>query len=176
MARARMIKPQFLRSNSMRRVSRDAQLTFIRLWLVADDAGRLHEGVHGLGFTLYPGDEDAQRRAPEWLGELEREHCIERYTVDRLNYMRIVNWKRHQRISHPTPSRIPARPVSRASHEAAGAGHEALASEAQKSRAGNGLSTVPANSGAIHEPREWLVKTADKSRLAGLLGWFRSDS
>ena len=39
MPRARTIKPQFLRSNSMSRVSREARLTFIHLWLVADDAG-----------------------------------------------------------------------------------------------------------------------------------------
>lgn len=41
MARARMIKPHFMRSHSMRSVSRMARLTFIQLWLVADDAGRL---------------------------------------------------------------------------------------------------------------------------------------
>jgi hypothetical protein len=147
MARARIIKPQFLRSRSMRRVSRDAQLTFIRLWLAADDAGRLREGVHGMGYTLYPGDEESQRGVAAWLAELEREHCIERYTVDGGNYMRVVNWRRHQKIYHPTPSRLPARPsgptrgVEPAAEEEAaregvtspsGAPHESLGREREK--------------------------------------------
>jgi hypothetical protein len=41
MARARLIKPHFMFSRSMHAVSRMARLTFIQLWLVADDAGRV---------------------------------------------------------------------------------------------------------------------------------------
>ena len=169
MARARTIKPQFLRSRSMRRVSRDAQLTFIRLWLAADDAGRLRESVHGMGYQLYPGDPDAQSHVAEWLSELEREHCIERYTVDRTNYMRVVNWRKYQRISHPTPSRLPARPVAR---ERAEATHEPLASAAPQPKAGQRIGCDLGNSGAIHEPRESLAKEAERPLPGGLLGRF----
>ena len=41
MGRIRTIKPEFPQSESMGRVSRDARLTFILLWTMADDAGRL---------------------------------------------------------------------------------------------------------------------------------------
>ena len=43
MARTRTIKPHFLQSMSMDKVSVGAQLTFVRLWLLADDAGRLQD-------------------------------------------------------------------------------------------------------------------------------------
>jgi hypothetical protein len=183
MARARTIKPQFLRSRSMRRVSRDAQLTFIKLWLVVDDAGRVLEGVHGMG--LFPGDEEARRRLPEWLAELEREHCIERYTVEKLNYLRIVNWRRHQKIYHPTPSRLPARPpgpaaenappaqpISRATHEPSGAIHEALGSDGEKASLHQGLGSVREIPERFVSAREPLGNDAAKPLRGGLLGRF----
>src|SRR5438874_1742785 len=111
MARARTIKPDFMRSRSMRKVSGMARLTFIQLWLVADDEGRIVAGQQLLAHRLYPGDREAADRLPGWLDELEGQHCIERYAVDRLDYLRIVNWRRHQKIYHPTPSRLPARPA-----------------------------------------------------------------
>lgn len=66
---------------SMDTVSVGAQLTFVRLWLVADDAG--------------------------WLDELERVGCISRHRVGGRPYLRVVNWRKHQRIAHPTPSKLP---------------------------------------------------------------------
>ena len=120
MPRARTIKPQFLRSNSMSRVSREARLTFIHLWLVADDAGRAVDHPVALPRRLYPGQIEAQALVAGWLAELEREHCIERYTVGRDSYLRIVNWRRYQKVYHPTPSQLPGRPVSRAAHESLG--------------------------------------------------------
>src|SRR5471032_2165336 len=88
-----------------------ARLTFIQLWVVADDAGRVLAHTSALASRLYPGDPEARVLLADWLTELEDQHCIERYTVDRLEYLRIVNWQRHQKIYHPTPSRLPARPV-----------------------------------------------------------------
>lgn len=117
MARTRTIKPHFLRSRSMRAVSPLARLTFVQLWLLADDAGRVADA--SLARRLYPGDAAAAAQLPDWLGELERQHCIERYTVDRLDYLRIVNWHRHQKIYHPTPSRLPARPPGAGARESA---------------------------------------------------------
>ena len=112
MARARTIKPQFLDSRSMRAVSVLARFTFIQLLLKADDAGRLAV-YRTLPGRLFPGDAEVEARArvPDLLDELEAQHCIEQYWVDELPYIRIVNWQRHQKIYHPTPSRLPARPA-----------------------------------------------------------------
>jgi hypothetical protein len=129
MARARTIKPHFMRSRSMRAVSGLARLTFIQLWLVADDEGRLAAHPRLLAHLLYPDDREAADRLPGWLDELEDQHCIERYSVDRLEYLRIVNWRRHQKIYHPTPSRLPARPVG--ARQDSGEPREALGSECE---------------------------------------------
>lgn len=155
MARGRTIKPGFMRSYSMRRVSREARLTFVQLWLVADDAGRLIDHTYALSHQLYPGDKDVLALLPDWLAELEREHCIERYTVERTNYLRIVNWHRHQRVAHPTPSRLPA-PTrgSRAIPENLRAPAESLGSEDKKPSGGKALSPdapIPERFGTAQE-------------------------
>jgi hypothetical protein len=109
MARARTIKPHFLHSSTMNQVSVGAQLTFIRLWLLVDDAGRAVGRPRYLEAHLY-SDPSSRASLPGWLDELERVGCIARYTVDGDPYVRVVNWRKHQRISHPTPSKLPADP------------------------------------------------------------------
>jgi len=110
MARIRSLHPNFARSPSMRRVSREARLLFVQLWTLVDDAGRAPAEPDDLAAVLYPGDFDAPRYMQSWLDELEREGCIELYDIDGLYYLRVVHWHKHQQISHPTPSRLPPSP------------------------------------------------------------------
>jgi hypothetical protein len=110
MARIRTIQPHFPHSKSMRRVSREARLLFIQLWLAADDAGRLRAAPVGLADLLYPDDDDAPMLLPSWLDELERQGCLERYTVDDVDYLRVACWRKYQKIDRPTPSQLPASP------------------------------------------------------------------
>jgi hypothetical protein len=154
MPRARTIKPHFMRSRSMRAVSPLARLTFIQLWLIADDAGRLVASPVGLPRRLYPGDAEAAALLPGWLAELEREHCIERYCVEDTEYMRIVNWRRHQKIYHPTPSRLPARPVG--ARQESGELRESLGSEGEKPNGDKALTPNREDSRATHGARESL--------------------
>lgn len=110
MARIRTIKPEFQQSESMGRVSRDARLTFILMWPQADDSGRLRGSSRMLASVLYPFDDDAPRLIDGWLGELEAQGCIRRYEVDGSQYLEICNFMNHQKIDHPTPSKLPAFP------------------------------------------------------------------
>jgi hypothetical protein len=107
MARIRTIHPDFARSPSMSRVSRDARLLFVLLWTLVDDEGRCQAALDDLTRVLYPSDSDVSMYLLSWLDELAREDCIERYTIDDVDYLRIVHWRRHQRIYHPTPSHLP---------------------------------------------------------------------
>lgn len=107
MPRIRTIKPEFPQSESMGRVSRDARLTFVLLWTLADDAGRLRGNSRMLASLLFPYDDDAKSRIDDWLLELEREHCVQRYVVEGDAYLQVTNWDQHQRIDRPTPSKIP---------------------------------------------------------------------
>ena len=174
MARARTIKPNFMRSRSMRAVSPLARLTFIQLWVVADDEGRLAALPRLLAHLLYPSDQEAADRLPGWLDELEGQHCIERYTVDRLDYLRIVNWRRHQKIYHPTPSRLPARPVGfqKESEEL----QETLGSEREKPSTDKTLTPPAQIPERFENALETLGKNPSNPSAPGLSPGFPSDS
>lgn len=181
MPRIRQIKPHFLHSHSMKRVSREARLTFIRLWLLADDAGRVFDcsrrvpperyAAWGLPSDLYPGEKETWPLVPAWLDELEREGCILRYTVDCDRYLRVVNWRKHQRISHPTKSQLPAEPAAPEGLEnRSGATRESGAPTMAQAAACSASSTILANSGATLES---VAKMPDGSANGGLLAGFR---
>jgi hypothetical protein len=107
-ARIRTIKPEFPQSESMGRVSRDARLLFIMLWTLVDDHGRTRANPILLANLLFPYDDDAKLRIPEWLMELERQKCIKVYAVDNNAYLQIEKWSEHQRIDHPGKSKFPS--------------------------------------------------------------------
>lgn len=107
MARIRTIKPEFPQSESLGRVSRDARLLFAMLFTVADDAGRLRGASRMLASLLFPYDDDAPGLIDGWLAELEMEGCIRRYEADGSQYIDIPKWLEHQRIDHPSKSRLP---------------------------------------------------------------------
>lgn len=60
-----------------------------------------------LASLLFPYDIDAPKKIDGWLAELEREDCILRYTVEGNQYIQVINWGLHQKIDHPSKSRIP---------------------------------------------------------------------
>jgi hypothetical protein len=105
--RIRTIKPEFPHSESIGRISRDARLLFIELWTVADDSGRHRSSSRLLASLLFPYDDDAPSLIGSWLDELEREGCIARYVIDGNSYLGICNFLKHQKIDHPSPSRLP---------------------------------------------------------------------
>lgn len=113
MARIRTIKPEFPQSESMGQCSRNARLTFLLLFTLADDAGRLRGNSRMLSSVLFPYDDDSKKQIESWLNELEQVECIERYQVDGDSYLVINKWSLHQKIDRPTPSKIPP-PAERA--------------------------------------------------------------
>lgn len=110
MARIRTIKPEAPQSESLGRISRDARLLFFMLFTVADDAGRTRAAPRMLAGLLFPYDEDAPAKIPEWLAELEREKCIAVYAAEGNTYLQIVKWAEHQKIDKPKQSKLPAPP------------------------------------------------------------------
>lgn len=60
-----------------------------------------------LASLLFPYDEDAPEKIGGWLRELESEQCIRLYECDNNTYLEITNWLKHQKIDHPTKSRLP---------------------------------------------------------------------
>ena len=108
MPRIRTIKPEFPQSESMGNVSREARLCFIMLWTLSDDSGRLRGSSRMLASLLFPYDNDAPALIDGWLGELEREGCIVRYSAAGAAYVAIANWLDHQKIDKPSRSKLPS--------------------------------------------------------------------
>lgn len=108
MARIRTIKPEFPQSESMGNVSRDARLTFLQLWTIADDEGRLRGNSRMLASLLFPYDDDAPSLIDSWLLELENENCIIRFKYEGQSYIQICKWLIHQKIDKPSKSKIPS--------------------------------------------------------------------
>lgn len=121
MPRTRTISPTFPHSPLAGGLSREARLFFILLWTVADDSGRLVLDPAELIERLFPFDNDAALLLPVWLDELKTTGCVERYRIEDIEYLRVLNWRKLQKtIQHPSRSRLPAAPgePSHESHEA----------------------------------------------------------
>ena len=107
MPRIRTIKPEFPQSEAVGRLTRDARLLFIQLWTIADDFGRARASSRMLASLLYPYDDDAPELIDVWLAQLERVGHVRLYEVEGSLYLDIPNWLKHQKIDHPSKSRIP---------------------------------------------------------------------
>ena len=72
-----------------------------------DDSGRTRASSRMLASLLYPYDQDAGELIEGWLVELDSKGMINRYCVEDHSYLEIRNWLKHQKIDHPTESRLP---------------------------------------------------------------------
>ncbi len=108
MARIRSIKPTFFRSRSVKKLTDKAKLSWIALWNVADDEGRLLDELGILTGDLWAlGLSEA--RLDKVLDELHSAGRIIRYKVAGQAFIQVTGWE-HQRINRATPSLLP--PVS----------------------------------------------------------------
>lgn len=108
MARIRTVKPDYWGDPKTARLSLPARLLFIGLLTEADDEGRFLASGKKLAGSLFPNDEDVTpKKVLGWLDELEAVGFVARYSSDGVEYAHIPAFTVHQKISHPTPSRLP---------------------------------------------------------------------
>lgn len=101
MARIRTLKPEFFRSRSLAKVSRDARLTFQGLWCEADDAGRGIADGRILKGTIWPLEDDITPEVVEGhLSELERTGHVRFYEVDGDRYYLVLSFEVHQAAAY----------------------------------------------------------------------------
>ncbi|MEV0536474.1 hypothetical protein [Kitasatospora sp. NPDC050463] len=116
MARIRTIKPEYPVSEDLASVSLTAERTFLCLITQADDEGRHRDNaavLNGALWSLRP--EHTPLDTEDELRQLAETGLICRYTgCDGRQYLHITKWREHQKISHPTASRLPSCPA----HEA----------------------------------------------------------
>lgn len=113
MARIRTIKPSFWADEGVAELSRDARLLTIGLISFADDEGRFLASTAAISGFCFPHDDLPAAKVRRWLDEVERVGIVRLYSVNRREYGAFPNWVRHQKISHPAPSVIPAPPSLR---------------------------------------------------------------
>ena len=94
---SRVIRGEFRSSKSMASVSMEAELTFAKLILSADDFGRLDARLQLLKSVLYPVREAVtKKKLKGWLDELAKDGCIRLYEVDGRPFLCLPNWETHR--------------------------------------------------------------------------------
>lgn len=109
MARIRSVKPGLFASYTLAQVPIEARYLYVGLWTEADDTGRLIDSPKRLAGAIFPHDTRVgERHVDGWLASLQDVGAIFRYVAKGGRYIAIPQWLEHQRISHPTPSQLPA--------------------------------------------------------------------
>ena len=109
MPRIRTVKPEFFRSKILAGCSPRARLTYIGLWTLADDEGRYEYEPELLKADLWPWEQDVTaKEADACVLELEGRGRVCLYQHAGKTFLHVVNWHEHQKISHPSTSRLPA--------------------------------------------------------------------
>lgn len=110
MSRIRTIKPELPGDERVGKVSRDARLLWVMCFTLADDEGRFRAHPALLAGSCFPYDGLTPDEVTGWMNELVVAGLLDRYESDGQLYACIPNWSKHQRIDHPTPSKLPAPP------------------------------------------------------------------
>lgn len=112
MPRIRTLKPEIFVSSQVMNLSRDARLLFIGLITQADDDGRGVADYRKLKATIFPGDDDITRNKIEKLLQQIRDQQLAILYDDGSgqNLYALPTWSKHQKISKPRPSTLPAPP------------------------------------------------------------------
>lgn len=108
MARIRTIKPEFFTSLTIADLSLTARLTFIGLWTHVDDDGRCVDEPRLVRAAVWPLDDRTAADVEVDLRTLHDASLIHRYERSGRRFLAIRNWREHQRIDKPKPSKLPA--------------------------------------------------------------------
>ena len=105
MARIRTIKPETPRDAKLARLPREARYTFWMLITQADDEGFFPANPRTLLGLIYPHDTDiSERMLSSELDALRGVGRLESFDTEDGPIGRIVNFKKHQKIDHPSKS------------------------------------------------------------------------
>lgn len=118
--RIRTIKPEFWRSDDVRRLPREVRLLFIGLWSYVDDNGVGVDDYRQIAAELGAIEDDPiefRDYVREGLATLSRSSSdissvpvVVRYEVAGKRYLFITAWDKHQRVDKPGKPRYPRPP------------------------------------------------------------------
>jgi hypothetical protein len=94
---SRVIRGEINSSDSLARVSMQADLTFRALIVAVDDYGRIDARLGLLRSLLFPmRPAVSEKMLDGWLGELATEGCIVRYRASNRPYIQLCGWEQHR--------------------------------------------------------------------------------
>lgn len=101
MARIRTIKPKFFDDVKIGRLSRDARIVYIGLWVFSDDIGVVIGDTVWLKSKIFPYDQIQVQQFEKWMNELVINGfiCLLSYNGERFIYL--PTFTRHQVINKP---------------------------------------------------------------------------
>lgn len=107
MPRIRSIKPEFWQDQRLARLDSLTRLVYVCLWSMADDEGRIEGDAETVWHFGFPREKpEAIAKALRALAECSR---VVPYTGgEDQKYLFIPRFSLHQRIDHPTRSKLPA--------------------------------------------------------------------
>ena len=94
MARSRNIKPGLFQNEYLAELPFETRLLFAGLPCYADREGRLEDRPKRIKMSMFPAD---SLDVDTMLCDLERAGFIQRYVVDNIKYIQIVNFSKHQK-------------------------------------------------------------------------------
>lgn len=106
-----MLHPEYFTSEALAAVPIPARLTFAGTWVYVDDHGRGKDSAALVKAAVWPLDDDVTRHDVEGhLSALAERGLLCRYEVDGARLLHVVSWHEHQKVSHPTPTKLPPCP------------------------------------------------------------------
>lgn len=107
MARNRMIKPEFWEDEKIGTLSLPARLLFLACLNFADDEGLIRWNSSYLNACAFVYDNFSENKIKKTMSELEKAKLLHIFeTKNHFFIAKIRNFKKHQKIDHPQPTRF----------------------------------------------------------------------
>ena len=107
MARKRMLAPEFFTSSTMNALPVEATFTFAGIWCWADDYGRGEDDETMVKAAVWPRRRKfTERVVRSHMDALITAGVLCAYSVNGIRLVHVVSWAEHQKISHPTRSKV----------------------------------------------------------------------
>ena len=147
--RIRTVKPAFLKDEKLAEQPPLARLLFQGLWMMADGEGRMEYRPKYIKIECLPYD-DAD--IPAMLDALAVAGFIQIYNTDGRDYIQVINFRKHQRITGKEAeekSQFPAPPERRSTGKQRGNIRETSNVQEGKGKEGKGMDIAPTSGAAI---------------------------
>ncbi len=102
-----MMHPDFFTSGTMNELTIQQMMTFAGIWCWADDYGRGEDDETLVKATVWPRRKSiTDRKVRADMDALTVRDVLCKYEVNGVRLIHVVNWKEHQKVSHPTDSKL----------------------------------------------------------------------